>query len=121
MDETIKIVKVETRNLPVKLTQTELRERGDSLAAVIQDLNAEENKQVDVKAQMKARLAELDARKTQLAISISRREEYRDVAVDVLHDFGRKIVESVRQDTGETITSRPMTEAERQQPLPIPA
>jgi hypothetical protein len=78
------------------------------------------NRQVDMKAQMKARLAELDARKTQLAIIIGRREEDRDVTVDQFWDFGRFVVDTVRRDTGEVVSSRRMTEEECQQPLPAP-
>lgn len=114
-----KITRSETRSLPVKLTEDELRERGDSLAAVIQDINAEENRQVDMKTQMKARITELDAKQTQLAITISRREEYRDVTVDVYHDFDKLKVETVRRDTGECIHRREMTQEELQRPLPV--
>lgn len=116
-----KVVRTESRHLPVKLDDHELRERGDQLAAVIQDMNTEEKRQTDAKAGMKARLAELDAKKTQLAITIARHEEDRDITVDVIHRFDKFIVESVRQDTGEVVTSRPMTEIERQQTLPIHA
>lgn len=114
-----RIAKTETRSLPVKLTDPELRERGDQLAAVIQDLRAEEDRQVDIKTQMKARTTELDARQTQLAIAISRREEYRDVTVDVWHDYERLKVEAVRRDTGECIHRREMTQDELQRPLPV--
>lgn len=117
--ENLKIIRTENRILPVKLHEDELRDRGDKLAAVIQDLNAEESRQVDQKAQMKARLSELDARKTQLAIVISRREEDRDVAVDVFANYVGGLVEVVRRDTGEVISKRRMTEEERQQPLPV--
>lgn len=114
-----RIAKTETRVLPVKLNNDELRERGDSLAQVIQDLNTEERRQVDIKAQMKARLSELEARQTQLAITISRREEERDVTVDIYHDFERLKVETVRRDTGETIHRREMTQDELQRQLPV--
>lgn len=115
----VRMAKTEVRSLPVKLNEHELRERGDLLAAVIQDLNAEENRKVDMKTQMKARLTELDAKQTQLAITISRREEYQDVTCDVWHDYDKLQVETVRRDTGETINRRGMTQDERQQPLPV--
>ena len=51
-----------TRSLPVQLTNDELRAKGSELAAVIQDVKGEEDRQADLKAQMKARLTELDAR-----------------------------------------------------------
>lgn len=120
MNGSVRLVRSETRFLPVKLHEDELRDRGDKLAAVIQDMTAEENRQVDLKAQMKARLAELDSKKTQLAIVISRREENRDVNVDIFHDFEMGKVDTVRRDTGEMLMSRRMTEEERQQPLPLP-
>lgn len=116
-----RIAKTESRNLPVKLSEIELRERGDQLAAVIQDLTAEESRQIGVKTQMKARLTELDAKKSQLAITISRREEYRDVTVDVWHDYDGLKVYVVRRDSGEEIHSRAMTQNELQRPLPMPA
>lgn len=119
MSEQMRMANTENRNLPVKLTEKELRERGDTLAAVIQDLSAEESRQVDVKTQMKARLTELDAKKSQLAITISRREEYRDVTVEVWHDYDRMRVFVVRRDTGEEIHSRAMTQEEMQRPLPV--
>lgn len=118
MHETMRYVRSETRFLPVKLREDELRDRGDMLAATIQDLNAEENRQVDIKAQMKARLSELDAKKTQLAIVISRREEERDVVVNIYHDYDKMTVDFVREDTGATLSSRRMTDIERQLPLP---
>jgi hypothetical protein len=114
----VQLKRTENRNLPVRLTELELRDRGDALAAVIQDLKAEEDRQVDTKAHMKARLSELDAKKTQLAIVICRREEPRDVQVDVFFDYSRQIVESVRRDTGECIHTRRMDEHEKQMPLP---
>jgi hypothetical protein len=119
MSDDQRIARTESKTLPVKLTDRELRERGDSLASVIQDLNTEERRQVDIKAQMKARISELDARKTQLAITISRREEDRDVTVDVWHDYGRLQVSVIRRDTGEEIHRRGMTQDEMQQPLPV--
>jgi hypothetical protein len=119
MSEEMRLVKTESRNLPVKLTEMELRERGDSLAAVIQDLTAEESRQIDVKTQMKARLTELDAKKSQLAITISRREEYRDVLVEIWHDYDRMKVCVVRRDSGEEIHTRAMTQEELQRPLPV--
>lgn len=114
----LEIKRTETRNLPVKLREDELLERGHSLASVIQDITSEEARQVDVKAQMKARLSELEARRSQLAIVVSRREEQRDVTCDVFHDYDRVVVETVRRDTGEVVYSRAMTEDERQLPLP---
>lgn len=117
MTKTIEMVRTETRVLPVRLTGDELLDRGASLAAVIQDIDSEERRQNDQKAQMKARLAELDARRTQLAIVIGRKEEDRDVEVQVFNDYDKGTVEVVRVDTGEAVSRRRMTDEERQQRL----
>ncbi len=119
MADDTRLVETKSKTLPVKLTDKELRERGATLASVIQDLNTEERRQQDIKAQMKARVAELDARKTQLAITISRCEEDREVTVDVWHDYDALRVYAVRRDTGEEIHSRAMTHEEMQRPLPV--
>lgn len=103
----------------MKLTDEELLKVGRELAGTTQDIATEEKRQADVKAGMKARLAELDARRTQLAMNISRREQDRDVRVDVYMDFQRGIVQEIREDTGETVHTRQMTDTERQAELPI--
>lgn len=116
-----KVMKVVTRNLPCRLTEDELRQRGDALAEVVQELHAEEQRQADVKAQMKARVTELEAKQTRFAITISRKEEYRDIECDVFGDPERGVVELVRRDSGEVVETRPMTEDERQRALPLNA
>ena len=110
-----------TRNLPCRLTEGELLARADELSVVVQETSAEEHRQTDVKAQMKARLTELDARKTRLAITIGRKEEYRDVEVELLADIQAGTVTSYRQDTSEAIETRPMNDMERQAALPLEA
>jgi hypothetical protein len=108
-----------TRNLPCRLTETELLDRADQLSVVVQETTAEEGRQTDVKAQMKARLTELDARKTRLAITIGRKEEYRDVEVELMADVQAGTVTIYRMDNGEALETRPMTEQERQSSLPL--
>lgn len=120
-DQRFVSVKRVTRNLPCRLTETELLARADNLSVVVQETTAEEGRQTDVKAQMKARLTELDARKTRLAITIGRKEEYRDVEVELMADVQAGTVTTYRQDTGEAIDTRPMSEKERQTTLPLEA
>lgn len=108
-----------TRNLPCRLTEGELLARADDLSVVVQETTAEEGRQTDVKAQMKARLTELDARKTRLAITIGRKEEYRDVEVELMADVQAGTVTIYRMDTSEAIETRPMTEQEKQNALPF--
>lgn len=107
------------RNLPCRLTEPELLDRADQLSVVVQETNAEEGRQTDVKAQMKAKLTELDARKTRLAITIGRKEEYRDVEVELMADIQAGTVTTYRMDTSEALETRPMSEQERQTALPL--
>lgn len=116
-----KLHKTDVRSLPVRLTEEELLKKGSQLAATVQDIAAEEGRQVDLKAAMKAKLAEIDARRTQLAIAVSRKEEARDVEVDVWHHYDRGVVVDVRRDTGEIVNTRVMSTAERQPSLPLKA
>lgn len=116
---TVKLFRTTVRSLPCRLSDEELLKKGADLATAVQDIATEEGRQADIKASMKARLAEIEARRTQLAIAVSRKEEHRDVEVDVFHDYQRGIVEDIRRDTGEVVSQRVMQESERQAALPM--
>ena len=85
-----------TDYLACQLNNEELRGYGDELADIVQDISAETDRQAGLKSQMKARVTELEAQKSQLAIKISRREEHRDVDVCVTFDYALGTVTSVR-------------------------
>lgn len=108
----------EVRNLPCQLTDKEFLERSRSLASVTNDIATETARQVDVKAQMKARLAGLLAQQSRFASAVSRGEEDRDVEVEIEHDENALAVRTWRTDTHELIDERPMREDERQRVLP---
>lgn len=111
------LLKTTTRKLACKLTYDELRTKGDELAMTCQEIVNEENNQKQIKDQLKMKMSELEARQGNLALTISRREEYRDVEVDVEFietgdDVGQ--VREIRKDTGEIMVTRPPTDMERQ-------
>jgi hypothetical protein len=110
-----------TKSLPVKLTQDELLQKSRELAGTVQDYATEESRQTDIKAQLKARLTELDAKRTQLAIVVARQEEYRDVRCEVVADPRTLMAHITRDDTGEVVETRRLTETERQDVLPLGA
>jgi hypothetical protein len=95
-----------------------VREAGEKLARACEDIGAQEKRSADVKAELKAREAEIQAEVTRLTAVVRRQEEYRDVAVNVMHDYARGRVYEVRLDTGEEIGTREMTNEERQLGLP---
>jgi len=110
-----------TKNLACKLTDTELKEFGRKLATKCEDIASEESRQKDQKSEMKARLDGMEAERTSLAIVVRRQEEQRDVEVEEVFDYELGKVTQTRLDTGEEIRVRPMTNEERQQPLPVGA
>ena len=116
MPET-KVIKKINKYLACKLTDEELRAKSDELAQTVQDTANEETRQTDLKSQMKAKMTELQSRQTQLASHISRREEYRDVQVEILL-IGDGKVKEVRTDTGEVLITRPAREDEIQMIFP---
>ena len=102
-----------TKKLPVKLTDIEVLAKGSELASTIQEVGSEEESQKNLKDQMKAKLSELAARQTRLAIIVATRTEYRDVEVQVEGTEDGQIRE-VRLDTGEIMLTRPPRDDERQ-------
>jgi len=113
-----KLLRSETRNLPCKLTEMQLRDKADELATTVQAIEGEKARQDSVKAELKATMTELESRQSRLAQVVSRREEYRDVRVAVeLHE--NDIVKETREDTGEVLQIRPARDTERQQALPF--
>lgn len=116
---TAKLHRTVIRPLACRLTEEELLQKGQQLAEAVEDIQSEERRQTDIKASMKARLTALEARRDEVSVAIRRREEERDVEVDIWHDFARGIVQDIRRDTGEVIHYRPMSDDERQQGLPM--
>jgi len=107
------------KSLPCKLTQDELLICGNDLASVIQDIKMEEDEQVNIKSEMKARLTELESRKTQLAIKLTRKEEWRPVEIERKLDFEDGKYREIRADTGEVIFEREISDDECQEKLII--
>lgn len=114
----VRIQKV-TKNLPCKLTETELKEFGRKLAVKCEDIAAEESRQKDQKSEMKARLDGMESERSIFALVVRRQEEQRDVEVEEMFDYVTGKVIQTRLDTGEELRVRPMSNEERQQPLPV--
>lgn len=105
------------RNLPVKLTDTELLEFGKRLAQSSTDIHNEEERQTQVKAELKAKLGAFETERSRLAGIVASGRENRDVSCDMVFDYSRLIVEVIRTDTKEVVETRRMTEAEQQRKL----
>lgn len=107
------------KKLAVTLTEEEFDLRANDLAQVCQDIQTEEARAADVKAQLKARITQLQARQAELSSIVRRREEQRDVTCEVLADFDAGDAIEVRTDNMKILSRRPLTEKERQSHLPL--
>lgn len=105
------------RNLPVKLTNDELIEFGRRLAQTNGDIHTEEDRQTQIKAELKAKLGAIESERSRLAGIVSAARENRDVPCDMVFNYSQLMVEVIRLDTKEVIETRRMTEAEQQRKL----
>lgn len=105
------------KKLACNLTDAELLERGQKIAAVKQELDNHIEQTKATAKTMSARKAELDAEVSSIATALGTKQEMRDVEYREEADFisGRAV--TIRNDTNATLTSRPLTPDERQERL----
>ena len=105
------------RELFVDLTSDEVKQRGESLAVLLQEIDGDKAEAKEAAKEAKTAIARKELHARELAGTVRSRRELRMVPVDVIN-VGDGKVNEVRQDTGEVTTTRLMTERERQQTLP---
>jgi hypothetical protein len=115
------LVANKAQQLSCALTDDEFMLRARHLALVCQDIESEEGRQSQIKADMKAALAKLQAEQSRLTLIVARKSEVREVLVDIIADDLAGEAITVRQDTGEIIHRRQLEPAERQLPLDLEA
>ena len=121
-NDTKAVLEIETKLLPVRLTDTELLARADELSRTLHDVQLEESAQENTKAAMKERLGTLNKEVDRLAEIVRTKSETRDVEVKTRLVTQDNIVETYRIDTSEVIGKRVMTAEERNLKLfPHPA
>lgn len=115
--ERFKTLDKTTRRLPVPLTDDEWRHRAARLAQVEDEVSNEEEYQKQVKTDLKARRARLEAERSQLALCVRQKTEIRDVGIEFVADYEEGIVREQRIDTGAVLETRPLSTEERQPKL----
>lgn len=103
----------------VRLDDGELIEKAQEQSRTLQLIEELEN---DLKTKVqhaKAGIQEREADVKRLAVEIRDRATYRPVDCERVFDYRRGIVTEARLDTGEQISERPMTYAEKQRELPL--
>jgi hypothetical protein len=101
------------------LTDKELQEKGAELADAIDEGKRVEAEFAEVKQQFKGKIDGAAGRATGLASTIRAKAEYRSVKCARIFMFDEGVVREMRQDTGEIIAERTMTDTDRQQYLPL--
>lgn len=107
--------------LPCVMTEEELRLKTQQLAALPDEITrlelAKKAKTTDYATTIKAKQAELQ----QLAHEVKTGKELRIVACIEQPLYGAEMVETVRTDTHQVVSKRPMNPSERQEVLNIDA
>lgn len=107
------------RQLACALEDREVRERGERLAAVLADLDEIESQLQSAKDEAKDSRRDLELERDRLKREVRSRQAFRSVEVEleVILEGSVKRVREVRQDTGEVLCVRDLTEDERQELL----
>jgi hypothetical protein len=102
------------KNLPVKLTDKELRDYGDELAKKDREYRESEMNKKLIAKQLQNDLDEIDAVRKSLATKIEQRQEYRMVECEEVKDAETGTVIHTRLDTGAEVYRRAMNQEERE-------
>jgi hypothetical protein len=108
---------METRKLPVKLTEDEITQRGRGMAKFESDRSALEESKKATADEFKAKINLCSESMGRLSRSINTGHEDRDVECEWIKNFARKVADLVRNDTGEVVETRPLDADELQEKL----
>lgn len=107
------------QNLPVILTKEEVAERAQRSAHLIADHDFKEAQFKDEAASNKRVLARINVQIRELSNEVRDGKTYQDVACERVFNWTNGTVHDRRTDTGEVISERAMSEAEKQKALPF--
>ncbi len=110
--------KIKTMDLPVRLTPDQQRQRGLELADCHGAMRVLEEEQKSTKGRWKKQSEEIEVNMARLSRIVQKGEECRPVAVSESENWAEKTVEIIREDTGEQVHYRAMSEHELQQQIP---
>lgn len=110
---------IETRILKCLLTQEEILQAGDDLATALDNLKQVQAEKDSVSKTFKAKEVELEANITAKQVLVRNKYDYRSIECTNILDFGIAECYVKRNDTGEEIIRRKLTEDEKQTTLPF--
>ncbi len=108
---------METRFLPCKLTPDEIRERGEKLASLRNQIADVEASKKQAMENFKSQLTTLTKIADDITEEISTKSEWRSVEITENKDFDKKKAFTIRLDTEEVVETRALTPKELQQGL----
>ncbi len=107
-------INVRTEQLPVKLTENEIKDAGRKLAQLEGALGEHAAKEKEIKDDLKSKRSSFEGQIAQLASVIRQGHEYRPVSVRIEADYAEDRMYEIREDTLDTVGVRPLTEQDRQ-------
>jgi hypothetical protein len=113
-----KIVKV-SEELSCELNELEWTAKARELADAHREVAQQEQRKKDVVKELGHDVSMAKTRESKLADIVATRREQRDVTVEVKYDYELGTVTKTRTDTDEVITTREMTDNERQAQLDL--
>jgi len=112
-----RVLKRYTQPLPHALIGPDYEKLARDLSNVLEEITNEEERAASVKKDLGARLSALESRRSEIASKIRRGAESRETPVSLIADLGLAKVFAIRDDTGEILSEREMTEEEKQAEL----
>ena len=107
------------KRLMVKLTEAELLAKSDELASAVDELASLEGEKKNTNKYLGDEIKEVKLNIGNLAFEIRDKAEVRDVSCTEVPDYKLGTMAIVRNDTGETVEHRVMSEEERQHKLEL--
>lgn len=111
-----KIVKI-SEELSCELNEIQWQTAARDLADSNKEVATQEQRKKDINKELTHDVDLAKAKRNKLADMVSTRRELREVTVEVKYDYELGTVTKVRTDTEEVISSREMTDQERQAEL----
>jgi hypothetical protein len=109
----------ETMILPVKLSDTEIKERGQTLAELLRSIGEKESEKAVTAKEYSNEIKKLEAEVGVVADAIRTGQEDREVEIEKRPDYDRNAIDIVRVDTGEVVATNEMTDSDRQSDLTL--
>lgn len=106
-------------SLRCPLTDSEMIAKAQELARAVNDVASEQDRQAEIKTELKAKLARFESVRDELTTIVGNGHEWRNILVEEIFSYATRTVRKVRTDTGEQLSERGMSDAEMQMALPL--